>query len=84
LQPDSGAAGSLDGQEWRPLEYSGAMENETATPPPRYAWPWWLLAAVMLGVLLAALWVSAEVRRTRERQQYQIPLSATNASAPGR
>lgn len=60
------------------------MDNETSPPPARYVWPWFLLTAVVLAVLLAILWVSAEVRRTREQQQYRIPLSETNVSAPAR
>lgn len=60
------------------------MEDQTPLPPVRRVWPWFVLGAVVLAVVLAVLWLSAEVRRTRERQQYQIPLSATNASAPSR
>ena len=31
----------------------------------RYRWPWFVLAFVILGVLLAALWMSFEVRRMK-------------------
>jgi F0F1-type ATP synthase assembly protein I len=58
---------------------------ETGTPPApapvRHAWPWFVLIAVLLGLVMAILWVSAEVRRTKERRAYIIPDSRTN-SAP--
>jgi hypothetical protein len=58
---------------------------ETAPPPasapPRHAWPWFVLLFVALGVVLAVLWMTAEVRRTKERRAYIIPDSGTS-SAP--
>ncbi len=52
----------------------------------RYTWPWFLLAAVVLAVVLAILWMSVAVNRLRHSQNpfYRPPgaasLSATNAS----
>ena len=40
-----------------------------------------MLAALILGVVLAVLWMTAEVRRARERRAYIIPDSGAN-SAP--
>ena len=60
------------------------MQNETAPPPRRHVWPWFVLGAVLLGVALAVLWVSAEARRTQARRQYYIPTSETNAVLPSR
>src|SRR3990172_5105266 len=38
------------------------------SPKPRFIWPWVVLAAFLLGVALAALWVNAEVKRTKQRR----------------
>jgi hypothetical protein len=39
------------------------------SPPlqkPKYHWPWFVLAAILLGIALAILWLSREVERTRQ------------------
>jgi len=50
-----------------------------ANPTPRYRWPWFLLAAVVLAIVLAVVWVNHEVQRTRRIQQINAP----NYFAPG-
>jgi F0F1-type ATP synthase assembly protein I len=42
-------------------------------PPPRYRWPWFLGAAVLLGILLAVISVRKEVDRVRTQRQLQLP-----------
>lgn len=59
------------------------MENEPARPPHRRLWPYFLLIAFLLAILLAVLWLSVEVRRLKERRQYYIPSGETNAPASG-
>jgi len=58
---------------------------ETAPPPApaqvRHTWPWFVLLFLLLGVALAVFWMSAEVRRAKERRAYIIPDSGSN-SAP--
>jgi hypothetical protein len=56
---------------WRgPAGISVAMLSDQTTPArPRYRWPWFLLAGVLLGIALAVIWLSAEVRRVKERRQ---------------
>lgn len=50
------------------------MSNKAeSTPKPRYVWPWFLLAGVLLGVVLAVVFMTAEVRRVREQRQYELP-----------
>jgi len=58
------------------------MSNEPAvSPKARHVWPWFLLAGIVLGVVLAVIWLSAEVRRVREQRQYDFaPPSGTNAA----
>jgi hypothetical protein len=54
-------------------------ENEAATSPPHYRWPWFVLAAVILGIALAFLWMSVAVRRIRE-QRTADPLAAPSGT----
>jgi hypothetical protein len=52
------------------------MEDQPAdSAPPRYRWPWFVLAAVLLGILLYATWMTVEVRRIR-RQHAADPWAA--------
>jgi drug/metabolite transporter (DMT)-like permease len=48
---------------------------------PRRLWPWFVLAGVLLGAVLAFLWVSAEVRRIKSIERFDYRPSATNAPA---
>jgi hypothetical protein len=62
------------------------MSNEQRTSSkPRYLWPWFLLGAVVLGVVLALIWLTAEVRRVRDQRQpdFTSPATTNAASAPG-
>ena len=36
---------------------------------PRYVWPWFVLAALVLGAVLAVVWMSVAVRQIRERRE---------------
>jgi hypothetical protein len=40
-------------------------QNPNAEPPnpPHYRWPWFVLAAFVLAVVLAVIWMTVEVRR---------------------
>ncbi len=51
------------------------MENEvpSAEKNPRRTWPWVLAAVVMLGVVLAVVWVRAEARRIHQQRQTEMP-----------
>jgi hypothetical protein len=59
------------------------MERERARPPHRRLWPWFLLVAFLVAILLAVLWLSVEVRRLKERRQYYIPTGETNRIVTG-
>jgi hypothetical protein len=63
------------------------MPKETDLKPrPRYVWPWFVLGAFLLGVALAVLWLSREVKRLRQYKTFP-PASAapaTNASSPAK
>jgi putative heme-binding domain-containing protein len=66
------------------------QKNETERPP-RYTWPWFLLGAVVLAIVLAIVWMSVLVHRIREQREYTpwpVPTHpliippATNQPAP--
>jgi hypothetical protein len=61
-------------------------EAESTSPSggrPRYRWPWFLLAAVLIGLILAFVWISREIERTR-RLRDPNPLGLkTDLNGPG-
>ena len=42
--------------------------NEDAVPRRRYKWPWFLLAAVILAIVLAVIWIALKARSIREER----------------
>lgn len=54
-------------------------EPSEVTAPRRYLWPKLLLAAVVLGIILAVIWVSREVDRTRQIRENSLPTAGTNS-----
>ena len=55
--------------------------NEANEPPRRYKWPWFIAAAVVLGIALAALWVFLVAKKIERERDLNAPLPA---SAPVR
>jgi len=60
-------------------------QNEPPPERPHYRWPWFVLGAFVLAVILAVLWMSAEVRRQtqyRKLNTTQFPQvnSGTNSA----
>lgn len=49
------------------------MSDENA-PKTNYRWPWFVLAAVLLGIVLAILWMSYAVHREKEERNFNAPL----------
>lgn len=63
------------------LRYFAEMSDAQPGPrKPGYVWPWFLLAGFLLGVVLAVIWLTAEVRRVKERRQYNFTPPATTNS----
>jgi hypothetical protein len=55
--------------------------NPIADPAPArpvYRWPWFLLGAVILAILLAIIWMSYAVKKTRTIRDLTFP--PTNAA----
>jgi hypothetical protein len=55
--------------------------NEPNENPRRYKWPWFVLAAFLLFVALAVVWMSLAVKRERQERDFNAPLPN---SAPAR
>jgi hypothetical protein len=45
------------------------MDQNEPEPPQRYVWPRYVLAAVVLGIVLAVFWMSILVRRVHEQRE---------------
>jgi hypothetical protein len=48
----------------------------TAIQTPRYRWPWFVLGAVVLAIVLAVIWMSGEVRRAKRIRELNSPPAA--------
>src|SRR5258708_1778642 len=72
----------LDCGPTRPGEYLQAgMSNdsgkrESGGPKAHYKWPWFVLAALLLGIALAIVWMSREIERTRRLRDLNSPAPA--------
>jgi sulfatase modifying factor 1 len=55
--------------------------NQPKSVRPVYRWPWFLLGAVVLAIILAILWMSAEVARTRRNRDLNAPSSSGSFSS---
>ena len=43
---------------------------------PRYRWPWFVLAAVVLFIALAIVWMNIAVHRERQERDFNTPVPA--------
>ena len=55
------------------------MMDEPNEPPRRYRWPWFVLAAFVVFVLLAILWLSFDIRKVEQERNLNAPLPASPA-----
>jgi hypothetical protein len=53
--------------------------NEPNENPRRYRWPWFVLAAILLFVTLAIVWMSFAVKRERQERDFSAPLPGSPA-----
>lgn len=63
-------------------------EKDETGSPPRYRWPWFVLGMVVLGFVLAVVWMSVLVRRVHEERgdfwpAPAHPIYGTNAVSSG-
>jgi bacteriorhodopsin len=54
------------------------MTNEPGghSPKRNYKWPWFALAAVLLFLALAVLWMCFAVRREKQERDFNEPIPA--------
>ena len=53
------------------------MNEPDETPPKQnYKWPWFVLAAVVLFVVLAIVWVSFAVKKVEQERDFNAPVPA--------
>ena len=55
--------------------------NEPDENAPRYRWPWFVLAGVGLGIVLAVVWMTVYVKKLERERDFSAPPSS---SAPAR
>jgi hypothetical protein len=53
--------------------------SDRSEPPRRYKWPWFVLAAFLLSVVLAVLWMSFEIRKVERERNMNAPLPGNAA-----
>jgi hypothetical protein len=58
---------------------NGMGDQNGKRPPPRYKWPWFVMAAFLLGVALAILWMSFAVEKVEQERNVNAPLPGSAA-----
>ena len=48
--------------------------NESNENPRRYKWPWFVLAAVLLSIVLAVVWVSFAAKKVERDRNFNAPV----------
>jgi len=49
--------------------------NDQNENPRRYKWPWFVLAAAVLGIILAIAWVGFAAHREKQERNFSAPIS---------
>jgi hypothetical protein len=57
-------------------------DHSPAEPRRRYTWPWWVLGAFVLAVVMSVLWMSREIARTRQIRDLNAPSAPGDQAAP--
>ncbi|HXF11134.1 MAG TPA: hypothetical protein VN625_10145 [Desulfuromonadaceae bacterium] len=47
--------------------------NDEKNPPPHYHWPWFVLGMVILGIVLAIVWMTFAVRKVERERNFNAP-----------
>jgi len=54
----------------------------TEEKPRRYRWPWFVLAAFVVFVLLAIVWMSFAVRSVKRERNFNAPPTTNSSQWP--
>ena len=49
-------------------------------PRPNYKWPWFVLAAVLLMVVLSVVWMRHAIQQERQQRDFSSPLPGSTPS----
>jgi uncharacterized membrane protein YadS len=57
---------------------SAVMDNTTHSTEtkPRYVWPWFIAAAVVVAIVLASVAIYAEANRVKQQRNFSMPETA--------
>ncbi|HXE42014.1 MAG TPA: hypothetical protein VN516_03230 [Candidatus Baltobacteraceae bacterium] len=50
--------------------------NKPNENPRHYKWPWVVLAMVVLGIVLAIVWMSFEIRKVEQQRNFDAPTNS--------
>ena len=53
--------------------------NEPDEIPRRYVWPWFVWSGVVLGIVLAVVWMSFAVKKMERERDFSAPPSSAPA-----
>ena len=56
--------------------YDADLMDEENQNPRRYKWPWFVLAAVLLSIVLAVAWVSFAVKKVERERNFNTSIPA--------
>jgi hypothetical protein len=57
--------------------YNHFVNEHDEIPPKRnYKWPWFVAAAVVLGIILAVVWMGYAVHREKQERNFSAPIPA--------
>jgi hypothetical protein len=59
--------------------YNGIGMDDQNENPRRHQWPWFVLAAFLLGVALAIVWMGYAVHREKQERDLNAPLPGSTA-----
>ena len=52
------------------------MNEPSENPKRHYKWPWFVLAAVVLGIALAVVWMFFAVKKVERERDFNAPVPA--------
>lgn len=63
---------------WLTQTILGDMDNtpHSTEIKPRYIWPWYIAAAVIVAIVIAVVAIYAEAKRVKQQRQFSIPETA--------
>lgn len=53
--------------------------NDPEEMPRRHRWPWFVLAGVVLWIVLAVIWMAADVKKLEHERDFNAPVPVSNS-----